>query len=73
MTTAVDPTPTSGSAALSLLDLRRHLLRRSSALSVRAKALRARGDVTGAARAAEDAKRLRRIAREMGRTERSAR
>lgn len=70
MTTAADPTPTSGSALLSLVDLRRHLLRRSSALSVRAKTLRARGDVAGAARAAEDAHRLRRIAQDMGRSAR---
>lgn len=61
-----EPTPTSGSAMLSLVELRRHLLRRSSVLSVRARTLRARGDVAGAARAAEESARLLRVAREMG-------
>jgi hypothetical protein len=72
-TAAADPTPTSGSALLSLVDLRRQLLRRSSVLSVRAKMLRARGDIRGAHRAADDAARLKRIAREMGRATRVAR
>jgi hypothetical protein len=61
-----EPTPTSGSALLSLVELRRHLLRRASTLSVRARTLRARGDVAGASRAAEESARLLRVAREMG-------
>lgn len=61
-----DPTPTSPSALLSLLDLRRHLLRQSSTLAVRARGLRARGDVAGAQRLVMESQRLHRIAREMG-------
>lgn len=60
-----EPTPMSASGMLSLVELRRHLLRRASTLSVRARTLRARGDVTGAARAAEEADRLMRVARNM--------
>jgi hypothetical protein len=59
-------TPSSGSAALSLLDLRRHLLRRASALSVRAQRCRHRGDGAGAARLSSEASRLARIAKRMG-------
>lgn len=73
MATAAEPTPTSGSALLSLLELRRHLLRRSSTLSVRARTLRARGDIAGASKAAEESARLLRIAREMGDTARRRR
>jgi hypothetical protein len=58
-------TPTSG--ALSLVELRRHLLRRASALSVRARVCRSRGDVASAARMSEEAARLMRVARDMGR------
>lgn len=72
VTPCTDPTPTSPSALLSLLDLRRHLLRRSSTLAVRAKALRARGDVAGAQRLALESQRPHRIAREMGQHERGA-
>jgi hypothetical protein len=60
-----DATPTPTTAALSLRDLRRHLIQRSSALSVRARNLRARGDVKGASRAAAESARLLHIAREM--------
>lgn len=66
MGNCTEPTPTSPSAALSLVDLRRHLLRRSSILGVRARNLRAHGDIVQAARLAEEAARLLRIAREMG-------
>jgi hypothetical protein len=59
------PTPTTG--GLSLVELRRHLLRRASILAVRAKACRARGDVANAARMSEEAGRLLRVARDMGR------
>ncbi|MGI8873328.1 MAG: hypothetical protein ACR2KP_03180 [Egibacteraceae bacterium] len=61
-----EQTPTSPSAALSLLELRRHLLRRASALSVRAQRCRHRGDGAGAARLASEASRLARIAKRMG-------
>jgi hypothetical protein len=56
-----------GSAALSLLELRRHLIRRAGELSGRARVLRARGDAKGAAAAAEQAARLRMVARDMER------
>lgn len=57
------PTPTT--AALSLRDLRRHFIQRASAQAVRARQLRARGDVAGASRAAAESRRLLRIARQM--------
>jgi hypothetical protein len=66
VSTTAEPTPTSGSALLSLVELRRHLLRRASMLSVRARTLRSRGDIVGATRAAEESARLLRVAREMG-------
>lgn len=59
-----DPTPTS--ATLSLLELRRHLLRRASVLGVRARALRARGDHAAAARLGQEAARILQIAKKMG-------
>jgi hypothetical protein len=64
-----DPTGATlqGSAALSLLELRRHLVRRAGELSGRARVLRARGDARGAAAAAEQAARLRTVARDMER------
>lgn len=70
MTTVDDPTPTSSSGALSLVDLRRQLLRRASELAVRAKACRARGEVHAAARMNAEAGRLLHVARDMGRRER---
>lgn len=66
MTVAPEPTPSSASALLSLVDLRRHLIQQSSTLSVRARTLRKRGDVAGAAKIAGESARLLRIAREMG-------
>jgi hypothetical protein len=65
-----DGTPTEGSALLSLVELRRHLLRQASTLSVRARRMRARGDVAGGARTAEEAGRLLAIAQDMGRRRR---
>jgi hypothetical protein len=61
-----DSTPTSPSAALSLIDLRRHMIRRASILGTRARALRARGDTAQAHRLADESARIMRIAREMG-------
>jgi hypothetical protein len=66
MTSTKDPTPTSPSAALSLVDLRRHMLRRASILGSRARVLRARGDTAQANRLANESARIMRIAREMG-------
>ena len=63
-------TPTT--ATLSLRDLRRHFIQRASAQAVRARRLRARGDVAGAARAAAEAARLLRIARQMRQRRRGA-
>jgi hypothetical protein len=60
-----EPTPTTG--GLSRVELRRHLLRRASTLAVRAKSCRARGDVAKAARMQQEAHRLLRVARDMGR------
>jgi hypothetical protein len=54
-----------GSATLSLLDLRRHLLRRAGELIARARALRARGDSAGALRIEEQSQRLLQVARSM--------
>lgn len=65
MTTATDATPTSGSSALSLFELRRHLIKRASTLAVRARTLRGRGDIVGAGKAAQEAARLRAVARQM--------
>jgi hypothetical protein len=70
VTTLTDRTPTSPSAALSLVDLRRHLLRQASTLSVRARTLRQRGDSVQAQRLAEESARLLRVAREMGQRDR---
>ena len=61
---ATDPTPTT--SGLSVIELRRHLLRRAGALSVRAQRHRHRGDSINAARMANEAARLARIAKEMG-------
>jgi hypothetical protein len=65
MSQAPIPTPTGGSAALSLVELRRHLIRRASALTVRARAHRLRGDRVAAARLEEQATRLREVAKDM--------
>lgn len=58
--------PPLGTAALSLVELRRHLIRRAGTLHVRARALKVRGDIYSAARLEEQASRLREIARDMG-------
>jgi hypothetical protein len=50
---------------LSLLELRRHMLRRSGELGVRARRQRARGDVVGAARSFQESARLRRTAEDI--------
>ena len=63
MGAATDPTPTT--AGLSIIELRRHLLRRAGALSVRAQRQRHRGDSVNAARMANEAARLARIAKDM--------
>jgi hypothetical protein len=60
---ATHSTPTT--AGLSLVELRRHLIRRASALRVRARGLRARGDRLGAARLEEQSAQLIRVARDM--------
>lgn len=65
MTVLSDPTPSTG--ALSLVELRRYLLRRASELAVRARTCRARGDVNAAARMSAEAARLLRVAQDMGR------
>lgn len=54
-----------GTEQLALEDLRRHLIRRSSVLSVRARTQRSRGDTVGAARLESEALRLRTAARDM--------
>jgi hypothetical protein len=53
--------------AFASVDLQRELLRRSSALAVRARVCRARGEVSSAARLSGEAARLRRVARDMRR------
>jgi hypothetical protein len=55
-------------ATLSLLELRRELLRQSAAMGVRAKALRADGQRAAAARLAAESRRLRGVAQSMRRT-----
>ncbi len=70
MTAVSDPSPTPSTGALSLVELRRHLLRRATALSVRARIHRARGDIVSATRMSNEANRLLRVAREMGRSAR---
>jgi hypothetical protein len=65
MSQAPTPTPAGGSAALSLVELRRHLIPRASALTVRARAYRLRGDRVAAARLEEQATRLREVAKDM--------
>lgn len=58
-------TPAGGSASLSLVELRRHLLRRAGALSVRSQRRRHRGDPATAQRLSAEARRLTRIAKDM--------
>jgi hypothetical protein len=60
---AAHSTPTT--AGLSLVELRRHLIRRASAMRVRARGLRARGDRLAAARLEDQSARLIRVARDM--------
>lgn len=57
-------TPTN-SAALSLLELRRHMLRRAGELSARARGLRKKGASSSAARLAVESDRLLLVARTM--------
>ena len=54
------------SAALSLLELRRHLLRRAGELSARARGLRKKGASHSAARLAVESDRLLLVAKTMG-------
>lgn len=54
------------SASLSLLELRRHLLRQAGTLAVRARRLRSNGDRLGAADVAAQSQRLRTTAKSMG-------
>lgn len=63
-----DRGPALSTGSLSLVDLRRHLLRRASTLTARARARRARGDVAGATRLSHEAARLFRVAHDMGRS-----
>jgi hypothetical protein len=56
----------SNSAALSLFELRRQLLRRAGALSARARGLRRKGDSMSAARIAVESDRLLLVAKTMG-------
>lgn len=60
------PTSPTSSAGLSLLELRRHLLRRAGELSARARGLREKGDTASALRAAQQSHRLRDVAHTMG-------
>ena len=60
------PERPTNTAALSLLELRRHLLKRAGALSARARGLREKGHSATAARMAEESQRLRAVAHEMG-------
>jgi hypothetical protein len=62
---------TTTTAGLSLVELRRHLIRRAGSMRVRARSLRARGDRVGALRLEEQSAQLIRVAREM-RTRRSS-
>ena len=59
----VPPNSPTNSAALSLLELRRHLLPRAGALSAKARDLRDRGAGRSAAKVAEESERLRDVAR----------
>lgn len=54
-----------GSASLSLIELRRHLIRRAGMLTQRARTLRARGDAVMARRLQAQAQRLLEMAREV--------
>lgn len=65
MSQTTSSNPVTGSAALSLVELRRHLIRRASALTVRARAHRMRGERVAAAKLEEQAARLRQVARDM--------
>ena len=56
------------SAALSLLELRRHLLRRAGELSARARGLRKKGATSSAARLAVESDRLLLVAKTMEQT-----
>lgn len=60
------PERPTNSAALSLLELRRQLLQQAGALSARARGLRGRGDKAAAQRMAQESRRLRLVAHEMG-------
>jgi hypothetical protein len=59
-------TPTGASAALSLVELRRHLVRRAGELAGKARSLRARGDFMAALRAQQHGQKLLEVARKMG-------
>ena len=59
------PDQPSSSAALSLLELRRHLLRRAGKLEARARGLREKGAATIAAQISSESDRLRDLARRM--------
>ncbi len=61
-----NPATPTNSAALSLLELRRHLLRRAGALTARARGLRQKGDAATAARLAQESERLLNVAHTMG-------
>lgn len=60
------PDAPANSAALSLLELRRHLLRRAGELSARARGLRKKGASSSAARLAVESDRLLLVAKTMG-------
>ena len=59
------PEQPANSAALSLLELRRHLLRRAGVLTARARDLRDKGAEVTAARVADESERLLSVARSM--------
>lgn len=59
------PDRPSSSAALSLLELRRHLLRRAGTLEARARELQEKGAATIAAKMGSESDRLRDMARRM--------
>jgi hypothetical protein len=60
------PDHPSNSAALSMLELRRHLLRKAGALTVRARLVRQRGGDRKAARLAQESDLLLLMAKQMG-------
>ena len=66
-----DPKPPADTAGLSLLEMRRHLLRRAGTLGAQAQDLRRHGAQRAAARVATESDRLLSLARRMGKKERS--